>query len=75
MNLVKYILLLVWLTRVINFFLPISQLINYLFIFLIVAHLLECIIFYKKIIRSEGNKMKNFFLVMVFGYLHVQKLD
>jgi len=75
MSLAKYILLLIWLICVINFFLPISQLINYLFIFLIVAHLLECIIFYKKIIRSEGNKMKNFLLVMVFGYLHVQKLD
>ena len=75
MNLVKYILLLVWLICVTNFFLPISQLINYLFIFLIVAHLLECIIFYKKIIRSEGKKMKNFLLVMIFGYLHIQKLD
>jgi uncharacterized protein YhhL (DUF1145 family) len=75
MNLVKYILLLIWLICIINFFVPISQLINYLFIFLIVAHLLECIIFYKKIIRSKEIKIKNFLLVMVFGYLHVQKLD
>jgi len=75
MNSIKYILLLLWLICVINLFVPISQLINYLFIFLVVSHLLECMFFYKKIIKSEKNIMKNFLLVMVFGYLHIQKLD
>ncbi|HBR65346.1 MAG TPA: hypothetical protein DEA18_06065 [Dehalococcoidia bacterium] len=68
-------LVLLWLICVINLFLPISQVINYLFIFLIVSHLLECMVFYKKIIKSKNNIIKNFLLVMVFGYLHIQKMD
>ena len=75
MNLIKYMLVLLWLICVINLFMPISQVINYLFIFLIVSHLLECMVFYKKIIKSKNNIIKNFFLVMVFGYLHIQKMD
>jgi len=75
MNSIKYILVLLWLICVINLFMPISQLINYLFIILVVSHLLECMVFYKKIIKSKKNIIKNFLLVMVFGYLHIQKLD
>jgi len=67
-------LVLLWLICVINLFMQISQVINYLFILLIVSHLLECIVFYKKIIKSKGSIIKNFLLVMVFGYLHIQKL-
>ena len=75
MKLIKYMLVLLWLICVINLFMPISQVINYLLIFLIVSHLLECMVFYKKIIKSKNNIIKNFLLVMVFGYLHIQKMD
>ena len=71
-KLIRSALVVVWLVCLLNLFMPISSLLDYLLVFLIIAHVLEFFIFFKKF---ETNKAKNFFMVLVFGYLHIQQLD
>ena len=71
-KIIKYTILMLWGACFLNLLMPLTTILNYLLIFLVVAHFLECIIFYKKI---KKNKIKNFLMVIIFGYLHIQKLD
>jgi len=71
-NLIKYSLLFVWFICLLNLIFSISDFINYLLIFLVVAHVLEFFVFFNKI---KEQRIKNFFLVLIFGYLHLQQLD
>ena len=71
-NLIKYSLLFVWLICLLNLVFPISAYINYLLIFLVVTHVLEFFVFFNKI---KDQRIKNFFLVLIFGYLHLQSLE
>ena len=71
-KLIRTALVLVWLVCLLNLVVPISSLLDYLLAFLVVAHVLEFFVFFKKF---ETNKTKNFFMVLVFGYLHIQQLD
>jgi len=71
-NLIKYSLLFVWFICLLNLVFPMSAFLNYLLIFLVVAHVLEFFVFFNKI---KDQRIKNFFLVLIFGYLHLQQLD
>ena len=71
-KLIRSALLVAWLVCLLNLVVPISSLLDYLLAFLIIAHILEFFVFFKKF---ETNKAKNFFMVLVFGYLHIQQLD
>ena len=71
-KLIRSALVVVWLVCLLNLVVPIATLFNYLLVFLVVAHVLEFFVFFKKF---ETNKAKNFFMVLVFGYLHIQQLD
>ena len=71
-KLIRSALVVVWVVCLLNLVVPISSLLDYLLAFLIIAHILEFFVFFKKF---ETNKAKNFFMVLVFGYLHVQQLD
>ena len=71
-KIIKYSILLIWALCFLNIFLPITIILNYLLVFLVLAHLLEFIIFYKKL---QDNILHNFILVIIFGYLHIQKID
>jgi len=71
-NLIKCSLLFVWFICLLNLVFPMSAFINYLLIFLVVAHVLEFFVFFNKI---KEQRIKNFFLVLIFGYLHLQQLD
>ena len=71
-KLIRSALVVVWLVCLLNLLVPISSLFNYLLVFLVLAHVLEFFVFFKKF---ETNKAKNFFMVLVFGYLHIQQLD
>ena len=64
-KLIKSVILILWLACFANIFIPLSNILNYLLIFLIAAHCLEFIIIYKKI---KNNKIKNFLMVMIYGY-------
>jgi len=69
---IKYSLLFIWFICFLNLVFPVSIFINYLLIFLVVAHVLEFFVFFNKI---KEQRIKNFFLVLIFGYLHLQQLD
>ena len=71
-KLIRSALVAVWLVCLLNLVVPISSLLDYLLAFLVVAHVIEFFIFFKKF---ETNKAKNFFMALVFGYLHIQQLD
>ena len=71
-KLIRSALVLVWLVCLLNLVVPISSLLDYLLVFLVVAHVLEFFVLFKKF---ETNKVKNFFMVFIFGYLHIQQLD
>ena len=71
-KLIRSALVVVWLVCLLNLVVTISSLLDYLLAFLIIAHILEFLVFFKKF---ETNKAKNFFMVLVFGYLHIQQLD
>jgi uncharacterized protein YhhL (DUF1145 family) len=71
-NLIKCSLLFVWFICLLNLAFSMSDFINYLLIFLVVAHVLEFFVFFNKI---KEQRIKNFFLVLIFGYLHLQQLD
>ena len=71
-KLIRSALVVVWLVCLLNLVVPIATLFNYLLVFLVVAHVLEFFVFFKKF---ETNKVKNFFMVFIFGYLHIQQLD
>ena len=71
-RLIRSVLVLVWLVCLLNLVVPISSLLDYLLAFLVVAHVLEFFVFFKKF---ETNKVKNFFMVFIFGYLHIQQLE
>ena len=71
-KLIRSALVLVWLVCLLNLVVPISSLLDYLLAFLIIAHILEFFVFFKKF---ETNKIKNFLMVLIFGYLHIQQVD
>ena len=71
-KLIRSSLILIWLVCLVNLVVPISDLIDYLFAFLVAAHVLEFFVFFKKF---ETDKIKNFLMVLIFGYLHIQQVD
>ncbi len=74
----KAIVLLVWLLVIANLFLPtpdwLDQTLKVLGIFLVVAHLLECFMFRRKIIANSRPAIKGFFMVFLFGVIHLNTL-
>ena len=54
-KLIRSALVLVWLVCLLNLVVPISSLLDYLLVFLVVAHVLEFFVFYKKF---ETNNSK-----------------
>lgn len=74
----KNIILLVWILVIANLFLPtpewLDQILKVIGIFLVVAHLIECVIFNKKIRRNHRPSIKGFLLVFIFGVVHLNTL-
>ena len=71
-SLIKYSLLFIWFICFLNLVFPVSIFFNYLLIFLVVTHAIEFFVFFNRI---KEQRIKNFFLVLIFGYLHLQQLD
>lgn len=74
----KNIILFVWLAVVANLFLPtpewLDQTLKVIGLFLLIAHLIECVIFSKKIRRNHRPAAKGFLMVFVFGVVHLNTL-
>ncbi len=74
----KSLIILVWILVVANLFLPtpgwLDQTLIVVGIFLLVAHLLECLMFRRKIRAHHKPAIIGFLLVMVFGVIHLNTI-
>jgi len=74
----KAIIILVWLMVIANLFLPtpdwLDQTLKVLGIFLVVAHIIECFLFRRKITANSKPVLMGFIMVFVFGVIHLNTL-
>ena len=74
----KIILVIVWLVGVVSFFVPLPGPLNSIFywliVFLVVAHVIECGVFFKRVMSAEGNKALHFIQLFLFGVVHANTL-
>jgi len=82
MSIGKKLTIILWIFLGINFYLPLSAIpfvvglpfLNNLFFTLIFAHVIECCIFYKRILAAEKNPVLSFIKTLVFGLLYIKDL-
>jgi uncharacterized protein YhhL (DUF1145 family) len=74
----KIILVIVWAVGIASFFVPLPGPLNSIFywliVFLVVAHTIECAVFFKRVMSAEGNKFVHFIQVFLFGVVHANTL-
>lgn len=74
----KIVTAIIWLVCVVNLVMPLPGLaytiFYWLMLFLVVAHTIECAVFYKRVMKAEGNKALHFIQVFLFGVVHVGTL-
>jgi uncharacterized protein YhhL (DUF1145 family) len=82
MSIGKILLIILWVFLGINFYLPICGVpfvvgfpfLNYLAIILIVIHIIEYTVFYKRILAAENSPFLGFIKTLIFGLLYVKDL-
>ena len=82
MSIGKILLIVLWVFLGINFYLPIYGVpfvvgfpfLNYLAIILIVTHIIEYTVFYKRILAAENLPFLGFIKTLVFGLLYIKDL-
>jgi uncharacterized protein YhhL (DUF1145 family) len=82
MSIEKILLIVLWVFLGINFYLPIYGVpfvvgfpfLNYLAIILIVIHLIEYTVFYKRILAAENSPFLGFIKTLIFGLLYIKDL-
>ena len=74
----KIAIVVLWLVSAASFFVAMPWMLNtifyWLFIFLVVAHAIECAVFFKRVMKAEGNKFVHLVMVFVFGVVHAKTL-
>ena len=74
----KLILIALWAACFYNLVVPFEQgldvTLHWVLIILPVAHLIECIIFKKRIEAAAGDTKKHYFQVLLFGAIHIMNL-
>ena len=78
----KILLIVLWVFLGINFYLPIYGVpfvvgfpfLNYLAIILIVIHIIEYTVFYKRILTAENSPFLGFIKTLIFGLLYIKDL-
>ena len=78
----KILLTVLWVFLGINFYLPIYGVpfvvgfpfLNYLAIILIVIHIIEYTVFYKRILAAENSPFLGFIKTLIFGLLYIKDL-
>ena len=73
-KLVKLFTYLFWLVCISNYFFLFWFVLNYIFIGLLLIHLVEFIVFHNKIIKSGNNLLISFINVMLFGIFYINTL-
>lgn len=74
----KLIIVALWLACFYNLVVPfeqgLEQILHWVLIVLPVAHLVECIIFKKRVEEAEGDNMKHYLQIFIFGGIHILHL-
>ena len=78
----KILLIVLWIFLGINFYLPTYgvpfvvgfSFLNYLAIILIITHIIEYTVFYKRILAAENLPFLGFIKTLVFGLLYIKDL-
>ncbi|HIE48725.1 MAG TPA: DUF1145 domain-containing protein [Gammaproteobacteria bacterium] len=74
----KILLIVLWVFLGINFYLPPFVVgfpfLNYLAIILIVIHIIEYTVFYKRILAAENSPFLGFIKTLIFGLLYIKDL-
>ena len=82
MSIGKILLIVLWVFLGINFYLPTSEIpfvvgfpfLNYLAIILIITHIIEYTVFYKRILAAENSPFLGFIKTLIFGLLYIKDL-
>ena len=82
MSIGKILLIVLWVFLGINFYLTIYEVpfvvgfpfLNYLAIILIVIHIIEYTVFYKRILAAENSPFLGFIKTLIFGLLYIKDL-
>lgn len=57
-----------------NYLLSFSDWVNYFAILLLTIHIIEYVVFFKRIKGSENNLFYGFLMTLIFGVLYIQPL-
>ncbi len=63
-----------WILLGVNYSLEFSELVNYFTILLFTIHLIEYMVFFKRIKNSGENLLYGFFMTLIFGILYIDPL-
>ncbi len=74
----KIIIAILWLLCIVNLVMPFPGIAETIFfwllVFLLVAHVIECAVFSKRVMKAEGSKLGHFLQVFLFGIVHANTL-
>ena len=75
MKAAHYITLLLWAFGIVNLFEPFNGILFYLasaiFYLLLIAHLVECVVYRKKILQSNDSAFVAFSMTLIFGVIYL----
>ena len=74
MDIGKIFTIVLWALLGLNFLLDYSSWVNYFAILLLSIHLVEYIVFYKRIKNAGENLLFGFFMTLIFGILYIDPL-
>ena len=70
-----YITLILWAFGIVNLFEPFNGILFYLasaiFYLLLIAHLVECVVYRKKILQSNDSAFVAFSMTLIFGVIYL----
>ena len=75
MNIGKILTIVLWTALGLNYLFYGNNILNYLALTLLVIHVLECVIFYKKISQSKDRLFYGFIQTLIFGVLYIKDLS
>ena len=75
MKAAHYITLILWAFGIVNLFEPFNGILFYLasaiFYLLFIAHLVECVVYRKKILQSNDSAFVAFSMTLIFGVIYL----
>jgi len=70
----KIVTIVLWLALGVNYLLNLSVWLNYFALILLSAHIIECLVFFKRIKNAETSLIKGLLQTLIFGVLYIGTL-